>query len=70
MFRVELRIPAKGFKIILLLTGRFVALALAILAPILIDILNLHITMDPGGSTLRGFDSGCSTNLQVDPFDY
>jgi putative oxidoreductase len=34
---------------ILLLTGRFVPLALAILAPVLVNILNYHITMDPGG---------------------
>jgi uncharacterized membrane protein YphA (DoxX/SURF4 family) len=34
---------------ILLLTGRFVPLALAILAPVVVNILNYHITMDPGG---------------------
>jgi len=34
---------------ILLLTGRFVPLALAILAPVLVNILDYHITMDPGG---------------------
>ncbi|WP_263367914.1 hypothetical protein [Edaphobacter bradus] len=33
----------------LLLAGRFVPLALAILAPIVVNILNYHITMDPGG---------------------
>ena len=33
---------------ILLLAGRFVPLALAILAPVLVNILNYHITMDPG----------------------
>ena len=34
---------------ILLLAGRFVPLALAVLAPVLVNILNYHITMDPGG---------------------
>ena len=34
---------------ILLLAGRFVPLGLAILAPVLVNILNYHITMDPGG---------------------
>jgi len=34
---------------ILLLSGRFVPLALAILAPALVNILDYHITMDPGG---------------------
>ena len=34
---------------VLLLAGRFVPLALAILAPVLVNILNYHITMDPGG---------------------
>src|ERR1700739_4216192 len=34
---------------LLLLSGRFVPLALAILAPVLVNILNYHITMDPGG---------------------
>lgn len=33
----------------LLLAGRFVPFALAILAPIVVNILNYHITMDPGG---------------------
>ena len=33
---------------ILLLVGRFVPLALAILAPVLVNILDYHITMDPG----------------------
>ena len=33
---------------VLLLTGRFVALATAILAPVLLNILNYHLTMDPG----------------------
>ncbi|MFZ0516825.1 MAG: hypothetical protein WBG23_13510 [Acidobacteriaceae bacterium] len=34
---------------LLLLSGRYVPLALAILAPVLVNILNYHITMDPGG---------------------
>lgn len=34
---------------ILLLAGRFVPLALAVLAPVLVNILDYHITMDPGG---------------------
>lgn len=34
---------------ILLLAGRFVPLALTVLAPVLVNILNYHITMDPGG---------------------
>lgn len=33
----------------LLLSGRFIPLALAILAPVLVNILNFHLTMDPGG---------------------
>jgi putative oxidoreductase len=33
---------------ILLLAGRFVPLGLAVLAPVLVNILNYHITMDPG----------------------
>ena len=33
---------------VLLLAGRFVPLSLAILAPVLVNILNYHITMDPG----------------------
>jgi uncharacterized membrane protein YphA (DoxX/SURF4 family) len=33
----------------LLLAGRFVPLGLAILVPVLVNILNYHITMDPGG---------------------
>ena len=33
---------------VLLLAGRFVPLALAILAPVLVNILDYHITMDPG----------------------
>lgn len=32
----------------LLLTGRFVPLAIAILAPVLVNILDYHLTMDPG----------------------
>ena len=32
-----------------LLTGQFVPLSLAILAPVLVNILTFHITMDPGG---------------------
>jgi putative oxidoreductase len=34
---------------VLLLSGRFVPLAIAILAPVIVNILNYHITMDPGG---------------------
>ncbi len=34
---------------VLLLAGRFVPLALAVLAPVLVNILDFHITMDPGG---------------------
>lgn len=34
---------------VLLLAGRLVPLALAIFAPVLVNILNYHITMDPGG---------------------
>ena len=34
---------------LLLLSGRYVPLALAILAPVLVNIPNYHITMDPGG---------------------
>lgn len=34
---------------ILLLTGRFVPLALALLAPVLVNILDYHLTMDPAG---------------------
>ena len=40
-----------GFQIIgglLLLSGRFVPLALVILAPILVNILTFHLTMAPG----------------------
>jgi hypothetical protein len=33
---------------VLLLAGRFVPLALAILAPVLVNILDYHVTMDPG----------------------
>ena len=33
---------------VLLLTGRFVPLATAMLAPVLLNILNCHLTMDPG----------------------
>ncbi len=32
---------------VLLLAGRFVPLALTILAPVLVNILNFHVTMDP-----------------------
>ena len=32
---------------LLLLAGRFVPLAIAILAPVLVNILNYHLTMDP-----------------------
>ena len=34
---------------VLLLSGRFVPLALTILAPVLVNILDFHLTMDPGG---------------------
>jgi uncharacterized membrane protein YphA (DoxX/SURF4 family) len=34
---------------VLLLAGRFVPLGLAVLAPVLVNILNYHLTMDPGG---------------------
>jgi putative oxidoreductase len=34
---------------LLLLAGRFVPLGLAILAPILVNILDYHLSMDPGG---------------------
>ena len=34
---------------VLLLTGRFVPLALTVLAPVIVNILNYHLTMDPGG---------------------
>ena len=34
---------------ILLLSGRFVPLGLAVLAPVLVNVLNYHVTMDPGG---------------------
>ena len=34
---------------VLLLSGRFVPLALTILAPVIVNILNYHFTMDPGG---------------------
>jgi putative oxidoreductase len=40
-----------GFQLIgglLLLSGRFVSLALVILAPILVNILTFHLTMAPG----------------------
>ena len=40
-----------GFQIIgglLLLSGRFIALALVIVAPILVNILTFHLTMAPG----------------------
>jgi hypothetical protein len=33
---------------VLLLAGRFVPLAIAILGPVLLNILNYHLTMDPG----------------------
>jgi hypothetical protein len=32
---------------VLLLAGRFVPLAIAILAPVLVNILDYHLTMDP-----------------------
>ena len=34
---------------VLLLSGRFIPLALTILAPVVINILNYHFTMDPSG---------------------
>jgi putative oxidoreductase len=34
---------------VLLLAGRFVPLGLAMLAPVVVNILDYHITMDPGG---------------------
>ena len=34
---------------LLLLSGRFTPLALTLLAPVLVNILNYHITIDPGG---------------------
>ena len=34
---------------VLLLSGRFVPLALTILAPVIVNILNYHFTMDPSG---------------------
>ena len=34
---------------VLLLSGRFVPLALAILAPVVVNILDYHLTMDPSG---------------------
>lgn len=40
---------------ILLLAGRFVPLALAILAPVLVNILDYHITMDPSSIALGLF---------------
>ncbi len=40
---------AQIFGGVLLLAGRFVPLALAILAPVLVNILDYHVTMDPGG---------------------
>jgi putative oxidoreductase len=40
---------------LLLLSGRFVPLALAILAPVLVNILNFHITMDPGNIGIGAF---------------
>jgi uncharacterized membrane protein YphA (DoxX/SURF4 family) len=52
---------------VLLLAGRFVPLAIAILAPVLLNILNYHLTMDPGsiGGALVARSSGrfsfCST---------
>ena len=37
---------------LLLLSGRYVPLALAILAPVIFNILTYHLTMDPGGIIL------------------
>jgi uncharacterized membrane protein YphA (DoxX/SURF4 family) len=34
---------------VLLLVGRFVPLALTLLAPVIVNILAYHLTMDPGG---------------------
>lgn len=42
---------------LLLLSGRFVPLALAILAPVLVNILNFHINMNPGGIGLGAFST-------------
>ena len=45
-------IPVFAFQLaggLLLLSGRFVPLALTFLAPVLVNILTYHITMDPGG---------------------
>ena len=40
---------------LLLLLGRYVPLALAILAPVIVNILNYHVTMDPGGIAAGAF---------------
>jgi putative oxidoreductase len=40
---------------LLLLSGRFVPLAIAMLAPVLVNILNFHITMDPGNIGVGAF---------------
>lgn len=40
---------------LLLLSGRYVALALALLAPVLVNVLIYHATMDPGGIALGLF---------------
>jgi putative oxidoreductase len=40
---------------LLLLSGRYVALALALLAPVLVNVLIYHGTMDPGGIALGLF---------------
>ncbi len=40
---------------ILLLSGRYMTLAIALLAAVLVNILNYHITMDPRGIGLAAF---------------
>ena len=40
---------------LMLLLGRYVPLALTLLAPVLVNILNYHLTMDPGGIAAGAF---------------
>lgn len=40
---------------VLLLSGRFVPLALTLLAPVIVNILNYHLTMDPAGIGVGAF---------------
>jgi putative oxidoreductase len=40
---------------LLLLSGRFIPLALALLAPVLVNILLYHSLLDPGGLPVAGF---------------